>query len=119
MRKSPSLLPVVVEVRDRTTLLPGEAPSISAPQLGIVIECLFALRENPGDPLEGRSGPGDGHSQLHLGRLAAQGEACCPACARDIDLSGFRRTRTSFTVRDEWTCTSCDQRFLLCEENVC
>lgn len=109
MRKSPSLLPVVVEVRDRTTLLPGEAPSISAPQLGIVIECLFALREDPGD----------GQCQLQLGRLAMLGEACCPACRRDIDLSGFRRTRTSFAVRDEWICSSCDQRFLLCEENVC
>lgn len=113
MRKSPSLLPSrtphVVEIRDRTTLLPGDAPLINAPSLGLVIDCLFALRADPAD----------GHSQRQLGAMAMQGEACCPACGDDIDLTGFRRTRTDYAMRDEWICSGCDQRFLLGEENVC
>jgi hypothetical protein len=100
---------VLVEVRDRTTLLPGEQPLVRAPELGAVVDCLFALRENPGDK----------RSKIQLALLEKQGAACCPGCGDDVDLSGFRRTRTSYALRDEWSCSGCGQRYLLAEENVC
>ncbi|MDP2340642.1 MAG: hypothetical protein Q8O67_06780 [Deltaproteobacteria bacterium] len=99
----------IIEVRDRTTLLPGEVPILPAPQLGLVVDCLFALRENPGD----RS------AKIRLALLCRQGDAACPSCGDEVELAGFRRTRTSYAIRDEWSCSGCDQRFLLCEENVC
>ena len=105
MRKISTL----VEVRDRTTLLPGEVPVLPAPQLGIVVDCLFALRENPADR----------RAKIQLSLLRRQGDCACPSCGDDVSLDGFRRTRTSYAIRDEWACAGCDQRFLLCEENVC
>ncbi len=99
----------LIEVRDRTTLLPGEVPSLPAPQLGLVIDCLFTLRGNAHD----RS------ARIQLTLLRQRPDCACPSCGDDVTLDGFRRTRTSYVVRDEWSCSGCDQRFLLCEENVC
>jgi hypothetical protein len=105
MRKVSPLL----EVFDRTTLIPGEAPMLCVPELGAVIDCMFAVRENPNDR----------RAKIQLTLLQRQGNACCPACGDDVDLAGFRRTRTNYAVRDEWACAGCHQRFLLAEENVC
>jgi hypothetical protein len=99
----------VLEVFDRTTLIPGEAPLLSVPELGAVIDCLFAVREKPTDR----------RARIQLTLLQRQGHACCPACGDDVELAGFRRTRTDYTIRDEWACAGCHQRFLLAEENVC
>jgi hypothetical protein len=99
----------LLEVFDRTTLIPGEAPLLHVPELGVVVDCLFAVREDPSDR----------RAKIQLALLQRQGAACCPACGDDVDLAGFRRTRTAYAVRDEWSCGGCRQRFLLCEENVC
>ena len=105
MRKIPSLS----EIRDRTTLVPGERPLIDAPQLVIVVDCLFAVRADPSD----RS------AKIKLVLLQRQGECACPACGDDVTLAGFRRTCTDWAIRDEWSCDGCGQRFLLAEDNVC
>jgi hypothetical protein len=99
----------VLEVFDRTTLIPGEAPLILVPQLSAVIDTMFAAREHPTDR----------RLKIQLTLLQRSGAAACPACGDDVDLAGFRRTRTEFTVRDEWCCSGCRQRFLLAEENIC
>lgn len=99
----------VVEVRDRTTLIPGEAPVIAHPRLGFVVDALFALRENPAET----------SAKIQLALLAREGACSCPGCGDDVELEGFRRTRTEYGVRDEWRCGGCAQRFLLAEENVC
>ena len=99
----------VLEVFDRTTLIPGEQPLLHVPQLGCVIDAMFAVKEDPSDR----------RAKIQLTLLQRQGAACCPACGDDVDIEGFRRTRTTFTVRDEWSCSGCHQRFLLAEENVC
>lgn len=99
----------VVEIRDRTTLIPGEAPIVHAPRLGFVIDALFALRADPNDR----------DARADLGALAREGACHCPGCGDDVVLEGFRRTRTDGGVRDEYRCDGCDQRFLLAEENIC
>jgi len=99
----------VVEVRDRTTLIPGEVPVIAHPRLGFVVDALFALRENPADKT----------AKMQLALLVREGACACPGCGDDVELEGFRRTRTEYGVRDEWRCGSCSQRYLLAEENVC
>jgi hypothetical protein len=104
MRKTPS----VVEVRDRTTLPPSAAPLVAARDLGLVIDALFDLHERPHDR----------QAKIRLALLRKQGAAACPTCADDVTLEGFRRTQTSYLVRDEWRCR-CGARFLLAEEHVC
>jgi hypothetical protein len=104
MRKTPS----VVEVRDRTTLPPGLAPLVAAHDLGLVIDALFDLHERPADR----------QAKIRLAMLRKQGAAACPACEEDVTLEGFRRTQTSYLIRDEWRC-GCGARFLLAEEHVC
>lgn len=99
----------VVEVRDRTTLIPGEEPMVAHPRLGFVIDALFALREDPGSRT----------ARMQLAVLRREGACCCPGCCDDVSLAGFRRTRTSYAVRDEYRCDSCDQRYLLADEHVC
>ena len=99
----------VVEVRDRTTLIPGEEPVLAHPRLGFVVDALFALRENERDRT----------AKIQLALLVREGACQCPGCGDDVGLEGFRRTRTEFGVRDEWRCGGCRQRFLLAEENVC
>lgn len=99
----------VVEIRDRTTLIPGEAPMVHAPRLGFVIDALFALRADPTDR----------DARAELGALAREGACHCPGCGDDVVLEGFRRTRTDGGVRDEYRCDGCSQRFLLAEENIC
>jgi hypothetical protein len=104
MRKTP----FVVEVRDRTTLPPMAAPLVTAPNLGLVIDALFDLHERPADR----------QAKIRLAMLKKQGAASCPSCSDDVTLEGFRRTQTSYLVRDEWRC-GCGARFLLAEEHVC
>jgi hypothetical protein len=104
MRKIPS----VVEVRERTTLPPAAAPLVAAPNLGLVIDALFDLHERPGDR----------QARLRLGLLQKQGASQCPCCEGAVTLEGFRRTQTSYLIRDEWRCR-CGARFLLSEEHVC
>jgi len=99
----------VVEVRDRTTLIPGEEPMVAHPRLGFVIDALFALRENPGDRT----------AKMTLALLHKEGACACPGCGDDVSLAGFRRTRTDYAVRDEYRCVGCDQRYLLADEHVC
>ncbi|MBM4282470.1 MAG: hypothetical protein FJ137_17530 [Deltaproteobacteria bacterium] len=99
---------VVIEVRDRTTLPPSAAPLVTAPKLGLVIDALFDLHERPGDR----------RATLRIALLKKQGAASCPSCNEDVTLEGFRRTQTSYLVRDEWRCR-CGSRFLLSEEHVC
>ncbi len=99
----------VVEVRDRTTLIPGESPAINHPRLGFVIDALFALRAAP----ENRT------VAMQLALLRREGAACCPGCGDDVTLAGFRRTKTDYAVRDEYKCGGCSQRYLLADENVC
>ena len=99
----------VVEVRDRTTLIPGEEPMIAHPRLGFVIDALFALREAPLDRT----------ARMQLVLLRHEGSCNCPSCGDDVVLDGFRRTRTSYAVRDEYRCGGCEQRYLLADENVC
>jgi hypothetical protein len=103
MRKTP----FVVEVRDRTTLPPSAAPLVVARDLGLVIDALFDLHERPTDR----------QAKIRLSLLQRQGAACCPACSADVSLEGFRRTQTSYLVRDEWRCC-CGARYLLAEEHV-
>jgi hypothetical protein len=98
----------VVEVRDRTTLPPQGAPCLAAPALGLVIDALFDLHERPADR----------QAKIRLALLKKQGAASCPACEEDVTLEGFRRTQTSYLVRDEWRC-GCGARFLVNEEHVC
>jgi hypothetical protein len=99
----------VVEIRDRTTLIPGEAPMVHAPRLGFAIDALFALRADPNDH----------DARAELGALVREGACHCPGCGDDVVLEGFRRTRTDGGVRDEYRCGGCGQRFLLAEENIC
>ena len=99
----------LVEVRDRTTLLPGEVPVLPAPLLGGVVDALFALRENPQCA----------RAKIKLSLMRKKGECACPSCGDEVTLEGFRRTRTHYAIRDEWSCRTCSQRFLLCEENLC
>jgi hypothetical protein len=99
----------VVEVRDRTTLIPGEEPAINHPRLGFVIDALFALRECPTDKT----------AAMQLALLRREGATCCPGCGDDVSLAGFRRTKTDYAVRDEYRCGGCRQRYLLADENVC
>lgn len=99
----------LVEVRDRTTLIPGEEPTISHPRLGFVVDALFALREDPSDRTA--------HIQLQL--LRREGAADCACCGDAVSLEGFRRTKTEYAVRDEWQCGGCRQRYLLAEEQLC
>lgn len=99
----------VVEVRDRTTLIPGEEPMVAHPRLGFVIDALFALRESPGDRT----------ARMQLALLEKEGACDCPGCGDAIALDGFRRTRTSYAVRDEYRCGGCTQRYLLADEHVC
>jgi hypothetical protein len=99
----------VVEVRDRTTLIPGEEPMVAHPRLGFVIDALFALRENPDDRT----------AKMTLALLRREGACVCPGCGDDVGLAGFRRTRTDDAVRDEYRCGGCDQRYLLADEHVC
>lgn len=99
----------VVEVRDRTTLIPGEEPMVAHPRLGFVIDALFALRENPADRT----------ARMQFAILQKEGACHCPGCGDDVALDGFRRTRTSYAVRDEYRCGGCEQRYLLADENVC
>jgi len=99
----------VIEVRDRTTLIPGEAPTIAQPQLGFVIDALFALRADPADRT----------ARMQLALLRKEGACACPGCGDDIVLAGFRRTRTTHEIRDEYRCGGCSQRYLLADENIC
>lgn len=99
----------LVEVRDRTTLIPGEEPIVAHPRLGFVVDALFALRANASDRT----------ARMQLALLRKEGADCCPACGDAVALEGFRRTRTDYTVRDEWRCGGCSQRYLLAEEQMC
>ncbi len=99
----------VVEVRDRTTLIPGEEPVVGHPRLGFVIDALFALRANAADRT----------AAMQLALLHREGACFCPGCGDEISLTGFRRTRTAYAVRDEYRCGGCQQRYLLADENVC
>ncbi len=99
----------VVEVRDRTTLIPGEEPMVAHPRLGFVIDALFDLLERPDDRA----------AKIRLGLLHREGACWCPSCGDDVSLSGFRRTKTAYAVRDEYRCGGCNQRYLLAEEQVC
>lgn len=95
--------------RTTTSLLPGEPRPLPAPQLGPVLETLFELQDNPASKRA--------RMQMHL--LERQRRCECPSCGARVQLDGYRRTKTSYKLRDEWRCGDCLQRFLVAEEHYC
>ncbi len=82
---------------------------VAHPRLGFVIDALFDLADRPDDRA----------AKIRLALLHREGACWCSSCGEDVSLAGFRRTKTSYAVRDEYRCGGCDQRFLLAEEQVC
>jgi hypothetical protein len=93
----------------RTTLLPGirhEAPDA----LSRALEALWAILERPNDRT----------AQIAIRLLAQRGELSCPStCGASIDLDGHARTLHAELVREEWTCGTCGDRYLITEARVC
>ncbi|MEW5854172.1 MAG: hypothetical protein AB2A00_35690 [Myxococcota bacterium] len=51
-----------------------------------------------------------------LMRLTQAGAHRCPFCQQPIDLSGYRRTETSYLVEEVLRCTTCERELLLGRE---
>jgi hypothetical protein len=91
-----------------TTLETTVAPAVRAPTLRRVVDAMMALRENPTDR----------KAKIQLALLEKEGASDCPACGVAFELSGYRVTKTEYTMRATLRCTGCRQSYLLDETHV-